>query len=103
MGKFGNRGNLKRTAHQCGIEGCFQLTVEEILMRLKVCIKRCDYFRKNGGQYRRKHLADCLAQARDREDSKGEREILVVIQWERDWSFWRRLNYIMRKARSGSI
>ncbi len=45
-GRIQNRGNLKRTARQCGIEGCFQLTVEEILMRLKVCIKRCDYFRK---------------------------------------------------------
>ncbi len=72
-------------------------------MRLKVCIERCDYFRKNGRQYRKKHLADCLAQARDREDSEWEREILVIIQRERYRSFWRRLNFVMGKARSGSV
>jgi hypothetical protein len=102
-GRIQNRGNLKQTARWCGIEGCFQLTVEEILMRLKVCIKRCDYFRKNGRQYCKKHLADCLAQARDREDSEWEREILAIIQWERDRLFWHRLNYVMGKARSGSV
>ncbi len=48
-------------------------------MRLKVCIKRCDCFRENGKQYRRKHLTACLARARDREDSEREREILDVI------------------------
>ena len=72
-------------------------------MRLKVCIKRCDYFRKNGRQYCKKHLADCLAWVRDREDSEWEREILVIIQWERNRSFWRRLDYVMGKARSGSV
>ncbi len=72
-------------------------------MRLKVSIEWCDYFRKNGRQYCKKHLADCLARARDREDSEREREILAIIQQERDRSFWRRLNYVMGKARSGSV
>ncbi len=72
-------------------------------MRLKVCIERCNYFRKNGRQYCKKHLADCLARARDREDSKREREILAIIQRERDRLFWRRLNYVMGKARRRSV
>ncbi len=72
-------------------------------MRLKVSIKRSDYFRKNGKQYRRKHLTACFARARDREDSEREQEILDVIQQEKDRSFWQRLNYIMGKARSRSV
>jgi hypothetical protein len=91
-GQIQNKGNLKRTARRCGIERCFHLTVEEIALRLKVCIKHCDYFRKNGKQYRKKHLADCLAWARDKEDSEREREILAIIQRESDRSFWRCVN-----------
>ncbi len=72
-------------------------------MRLKVCINRCDYFRKNGKHYHQKHLTECLAQARDREDSEQGREILEIIQQEKDRSFWCRLNYIMGKVRSGSV
>jgi hypothetical protein len=102
-GQIQNKGNLKRTARRCGIERCFHLTVEEIALRLKVCIKRCDYFRKNGKKYRKKHLADCLARTRDKEDSKREQEILAIIQRERDRSFWQRVNYVMGKACSGSV
>jgi hypothetical protein len=90
-------------AQQCGIDSCFQLMVEEILIRLKVCINWCDYFRKNGKHYRQKHLTECIAQARDREDSEREREILEIIQQEKDRSFWRHLNYVMGKACSGSV
>ncbi len=72
-------------------------------MQLKVCIKRGNYFRKNEKQYRKKHLADCLARARDKEDSEREREILAIIQRERDRSFWQRVNYVMGKARSGLV
>ena len=102
-GQIRNKGNLKRTARRCGIERCFHLSASEITTRLNVCIQRCDYFRKNGKQYRSKHLSDCLARARDKEDSEREREILAIIQREKDRSFWRRLNYVMGKARSGSV
>jgi hypothetical protein len=34
---------------------------------------------KNGKEYRRKHLADCLSKAREKEDSNKEREILAII------------------------
>jgi hypothetical protein len=90
-------------ARRCGIDSCFQLAVEEILMRLKVCINWCDYFRKNGKHYRRKHLTKCLARTRDREDSEWEWEILEIIQKDKDRSFWCRLNYVMGKACSGSV
>jgi hypothetical protein len=30
----------------CRIERCFSILVEEILLQLRVCIKKCDFFRK---------------------------------------------------------
>jgi hypothetical protein len=68
-----------------------------------VCLECCDYFRKNGKAYRRKLLVECLTRARMKEDSKKEHEILAIIKWEHDQSFWRWLNYVMGKTRSGSI
>ncbi len=94
------QGNLKRTAWQCSIE---HSSAEEILLRLKVCIQKCDYFRKNGKQYQQKHLNDCLARARDKEDSDIEQEILGIIQCKKDRSFWRQLNYMMGKPWRGSV
>ena len=41
--------------------------------------------------------------AREKEDSDKEHEILAIIKRERDKSFWRRLNYVMGKARSWSV
>jgi hypothetical protein len=102
-GLIRNHGNLKRTARRCGIERCFELSVEDILFRLTACIQKCNYYRRNGKHYHRKHLNSCLARARDKDDSDKEREILAVIQREKDWSFWRRINYVMRKARNGSV
>jgi hypothetical protein len=102
-GQIKNRGNLKRTARRCGIERCFELTMSDILLRLKVCLDRCDHYRKNGKHYRRKHLNDCLSPARDKEDSAKEKEILEIIQREKDRSFWRRINWSMGKARNGSV
>ncbi len=98
-----NCRNLRRTARRCGIERCFELLVEDILFRLTPCIKKCDYFRRNGKHYRRKHLNNCLARARDKDDSDKKREILAIIQREKDRSFWRRINYVMGKARSESV
>jgi hypothetical protein len=40
---------------------------------------------------------------RDQEDDDREKEILAIIQRERDRSFWRRLNYVMGKPRAGSV
>jgi hypothetical protein len=37
------------------------------------------------------------------EDDLREKEILAIIQREKDRSFWRRINYGMGKARGGSV
>jgi hypothetical protein len=102
-GRIKNRGNLKRTARRCGIENCLSIPIEEIRIRLKVCAAKCDYFRKNGKYYCRKHLFKCLKEAKDAEDDQREKEILAIIQREKDRSFWRRLNYVMGKPRGGSV
>ncbi len=60
-------------------------------------------FPKNGKYYRRKHLFKCLKEAKDAEDDQREKEILAIIQREKDQSFWRRLNYVMGKPRGGSV
>jgi hypothetical protein len=102
-GLIQNQGNLKRTAQQCGITNCLSLTTEEVLLRLKTCLKQCNYFRKNGKYYRKKHLYDCLRNAKESNDEKREKEILAIINREKDKSFWRRINYAMGKARGGSV
>ena len=51
----------------CGILDCFSLLINDILQHNKVCINQCDYFRKQGKQYRRKHLNTCLQAAQEAE------------------------------------
>jgi hypothetical protein len=40
---------------------------------------------------------------RDAEDDSKEKEILAIIQREKDRSFWRQINYVMGKPRGGSV
>jgi hypothetical protein len=87
-GLIRNRGNLKRTARRCGILSCPSLSVEEILHCIKVCINQCNYFQKHGKHFQRKHLNNCLQNAKEREDEEQEKEILAIIQQEKDQSFW---------------
>jgi hypothetical protein len=70
---------------------------------LKVCTEKCDYFRKHSKQHRQKHLYQCLEKARESKDDDREKEILAIIQREKDRSFWRRLNYVMGKPRTGLV
>jgi hypothetical protein len=44
-----------------------------------------------------------LKEAKDAEDDQHKKEILAIIQREKDWSFWRRLNYVMGKPRGESV
>ena len=39
---------------------------------------------------------------KDRENEEAECQILSIIQWEKDKSFWRRLNYALGKPRVGA-
>jgi hypothetical protein len=102
-GLIKNQGNLKQTVWPCGIENCLSIPIAEICIQFKVCASKCDFFQKNGKHYRCKHLNKCLQDAREVEDNHCKKEILAIIQREKDRSFWRRLNYIMGKPRGGSV
>ncbi len=40
--------------------------------------------------------------AKEKKDEEAKRQILAIIQWEKDRSFWRRLNYALGKPRGGA-
>jgi hypothetical protein len=101
-GRMKNRGNLKRAARQCQITDAMSLPTKEIFFRLNVCVDQCDHFRKNGKYYWRKHLYCRLEIAKERENEEAERQILSIIQREKDRSFWRCLNYTLGKPRGGA-
>ncbi len=101
-GRIRNRGNLKRSAWRCGIVDAMSILHEEINARLNVCIKQCNHFCKHGMSYRRKHLQRRLTAAREKEDNEAERQILSIIQQEKDKFFWQRINYVLGKPRGGS-
>ena len=91
-GQIKNRGNLKRAARQCQIMDAMSLPIEGNFLRLKVCVDQCDHFRKNDKYYQHKHLYRRLEIAKERENEEAERQILSIIQQEKDKSFWCRLN-----------
>ena len=101
-GKIRNRGNLKRAARRCGIPYAWSLSIQEIYFRLQACVNKCDYFRKHGKYYRRKHLYTRLEAAKEKEDEEAAKQILAIIQREKDKSFWRRLNYALGATRGGA-
>jgi hypothetical protein len=98
-----NQGNLKWTAQWCGINNYFSIPLDEIKLRLKVCTQSCEFFRKHGKEYWRKHLNNCLEHTREKEDSDKKRKILAIIQREKDRSLWCHLNYVMSKPQNGSV
>jgi hypothetical protein len=103
-GKIRNRGNLRRTAWHCQINAPFQLTVDDIKLRLCICKEKCDYFQKHGKRQQRQHLNQCLERAQEWEDEATEHQILAIIKREKDQAFWRRLNFTLAKhIRRGSI
>jgi hypothetical protein len=84
-----NQRNLKRVACRCNIPDAMNLTIRKIEMRLKTCITQCNYFRKHVKAYRRKHLYQRLDAAKEKEDKEATKQILAIIQREKDRSFWR--------------
>ena len=76
--------------------------MESLLHRIEVCHEKCNYFRKHGRCYHAKHLHSCADAVRDKGDYKKEQEILNIIWWEKDQSFWRRMNYSMGR-REGNL
>ena len=57
-GKIRNKGNLKRAARKCGIKNCVHISLSEMKAKLRVCKENCNYFQKNGQQYRARHLTN---------------------------------------------
>jgi hypothetical protein len=96
-GKIRNWGNLQRTAWRCQINALFQLSVDNIKLRLWICKEKCEYFRKHGKQHRQQHLNQCLEAAQDRKDEIAKRRILAIIKREKDRAFWQQLNYALGK------
>ncbi len=67
-----------------------------------MCLKKCEYFRYHGRHYQQKHLQNRLEIARENEDKEAENNILAIMHQERDRGFWRRMNYVLGKPRSGA-
>ena len=101
-GKIRNRGNLRRAARRCGISNPLGKSLFEIRAGLKECKKQCNYFRKHGNKYRRRHLKDRLRKARDAENEEAEKRILEIIDREKQRSYWRCLNFSMNKQKGRS-
>jgi hypothetical protein len=78
-GRIWNQGNLKRLARHCNIPDTFSLSIQEIFFRLKACVSQCEYFRKNGKYYRRKHLYNRLNVTKEKEDEEAAYQILAII------------------------
>jgi hypothetical protein len=78
------------------------LSIREIYFRLKSCSAQCDYFRKHGNIYRRKHLYVRLDKARKKEDDEAASQILAIIQKEKAKIYWRRMNYALGKLKGGA-
>ncbi|MEJ2137350.1 MAG: hypothetical protein P8X86_19155, partial [Desulfofustis sp.] len=101
-GKIRNRGNLKRSARRCGIENPLGLSLAEVRARLKACKEKCNYFRKHGHRYRRRHLRNRLDVARSKRDEEAEKRILAILEREKQRSYWRRLNFATKKPKGRS-
>jgi hypothetical protein len=86
-GKIKNWGNLKRTAQQCQINAPFQLSVEDIKLRLMICKEKCNYFCKHGKCHQQQHLNQCLKAAQEWEDEAAECQILTLIKQKKDRAF----------------
>jgi hypothetical protein len=100
-GKIRNRGNLKQAAQHCKIQDAMSISIKEIMARLSTCINMCDHFRKHRQSYRRRHLQQRLSAAKEKEDEEAKKQILAIIQREKDRSFWRHINYVLGKRSSG--
>ena len=78
------------------------MPLAEVRLRLKECKKKCNYFRKHGHRYRRRHLSDRLKKAKSQADEEAERRILEIIGREKQRSYWRRLSFAVGKPKGRS-
>jgi hypothetical protein len=97
VGKIHNLGNLQCTAWRCQINAPFQLSVNNIKLRLCICKEKWKYFCKHGKQHGQQHLNQCLEAAQNQEDETAERQILAIIKQEKYQALWQWLNYALGK------
>jgi len=79
---------LKRAARRCGITNTLSLSIQEIYFRLQGCVNKYDYFYKHRKYYRRKDLYTRLDAAKEKDNKEAAKQILAIIQREKDKSFW---------------
>jgi hypothetical protein len=102
-GKIRNIGNLKRAARRCKIVKPLKMSVQEILERLKECLKQCQYFKRHGKKYRYRHLNERVRAAKKRGDEEAAERIEAIIKREKDRAFWRKMRFATGKERSRSV
>jgi hypothetical protein len=78
------------------------LSIEKIYVQLNACVNQCNCFRKHGYYHRQNHLYCHLEAAREKEDKEAEWQILAIIQWEKDRTFWQCFNYALGKPWGGT-
>jgi hypothetical protein len=101
-GKIRNTGNLKWAARRCNISNPLGLSIAKILLQVEECKRKCQFFLEHGKQFRTKHLNKCLRLAQEKGDKEAIEKIAAIIQQEKQWSFWCRLNYVTGKKRTRS-
>jgi hypothetical protein len=79
-----------------------RIPVEEIHPRITFCEQQNEYFKYHGKYHRNQHLKTRLQEAWRKNNEEAEKQILAIIQRERDKSFWRKLNYTLGKPRAGA-
>ena len=100
--KIKNRGNLKRAARRCNIPNPLRLSMQEITQRLETCKKECAFYQEHGKRFHRKHLENRKRIAQEQDDKEAFNKISAVIHREHQRDFWRRLNYVKGKKKTGS-
>jgi hypothetical protein len=102
QGKIKNRGNLKRAARRCNIPYPLNLSVPDILARLKACKKECTFYQEHRQRFCRKHLYTLLRIEKEQEDKEAFQKIRLIIQREHKRNFWQKLNYVTGKKQTRS-
>jgi hypothetical protein len=101
-GRIKNCGNMKCAARRCNIDNLLSLSIQEILLQLETCKKKCLFYKEHGKRFRRKHLEERKRIAHGEEDQEAFKNISAIIQREQRQDFWRGLNYVTGKKKTRS-
>jgi len=101
-GRIENRENLKHTARQSDISQSMSSSTSKIIGQLQVCKEQCNCIHHHGSCYQwfQFHLYNRLDNTCNWEDNVAEKQILAIIQWEKDCIFWWWLNNLLGKDKA---